>query len=71
MFATMMMLTAAALQQDPPIIVEGQKLRERPVCRTERQTGSRVVRQICGPRPSSFRPISTQPTETFKRPMGE
>ena len=83
MFATMMMLAAAALQQDPPIIVEGQKLRERPVCRTERQTGSRVVRQICRTPTEQLQAdldarnkmrlgtSSTQPTETFKRPMGE
>jgi hypothetical protein len=88
MIATMMILAAAALQQPPvqldaPIIVEGQKLREKPVCRTERQTGSRVVRQTCRT-PTEQRQAdldarnkirlgtsSTQPTEAFKRPKGE
>ena len=89
MLAIMMILGAAAIQQErpaaiePPVIVEGQKLRERPVCRTERQTGSRVVRQICRT-PTEQRQAdldarnkmrlgtsSTQPTEAFKRPTGE
>jgi hypothetical protein len=88
MLATMMILTAALqqqppVQQEPPIIVEGQKLREKPTCRTERQTGSRVVRQICRT-PTEQRQAdldarnkirlgtsSTQPTEAFKRPKGE
>lgn len=89
MLATMMILAAAAIQQEPPaaaeppVIVEGRKLREKPVCRTERQTGSRVVRQICRT-PTEQRQAdldarnkirlgtsSTQPTEAFKRPKGE
>jgi hypothetical protein len=89
MFATMMILAAAALQQEPPvqqeppIIVEGERLREKPICRTERQTGSRLVRQICRT-PTEQRQAdlearnkmrlgtsSTQPTEAFKRPKGE
>ena len=89
MFATVMILAAAALQQEPPvqqeppIIVEGEKLREKPICRTERQTGSRLVRQICRT-PTEQRQAdldarnkmrlgtsSTQPTEAFKRPKGE
>ena len=88
MFATMMILAAAIQQEppvaaEPPVIVEGQKLREKPICRTERQTGSRVVRQICRT-PTEQRQAdldarnkmrlgtsSTQPTEAFKRPKGE
>ena len=89
MFATMIFLASAAIQQEipvvvePPVVVEGQKLREKPVCRTERQTGSRVVRQICRT-PTEQRHAdldarnkirlgssSTQPTEAFKRPKGE
>ena len=89
MFATMIFLASAAIQQDtpaavePPVVVEGQKLREKPVCRTERQTGSRVVRQVCRT-PTEQRQAdldarnkirlgtsSTQPTEAFKRPKGE
>lgn len=89
MFATVMILAAAALQQEPPvqqeppIIVEGERLGEKPICRTERQTGSRLVRQICRT-PTEQRQAdlearnkmrlgtsSTQPTEAFKRPKGE
>lgn len=47
MFATVMMLAAAMLQQEPPVIVEGQRPKEKAVCRTERETGSRMVKQIC------------------------
>ena len=76
-----MMLAAAALQQEPPIIVEGQKLQ--PVCRPERKTGSRVVRQICRTPTEQLQAdldarnkmrlgtSSTQPTEAFKRPKGD
>ena len=50
MIASILVLAMAAHAQDSsPIVVEGQKppAEDRKVCRTERETGSRVVKQIC------------------------
>ena len=49
MLASILLLLAATPPQDEPIVVEGKKppLEERRVCRTERETGSRMVKQIC------------------------
>ena len=42
------LLVAALVAQDQPVIVEGQKPAEdKKICRTERSTGSRVVKQVC------------------------
>ena len=74
---------AAAAQQEPPIIVEGERPKEKAVCRTERETGSRVVKQICRT-PTEQKQTnlkarttlmlgnrSNEPTEAFVRPKGD
>lgn len=74
---------AAAAQQEPPIIVEGQRPKEKAVCRTERETGSRMVKQICRT-PTEQKQInlnarnalrlgnrSNEPTEVFLPPKGD
>lgn len=70
-------------QQEPPIIVEGQKPKEKVICRTERETGSRVVKQICKTATEQKQVNlkarttlmlgnrSTEPTEAFVRPKGD
>ena len=73
---------AVQAEQEPPIIVEGQRPKEKAVCRTERETGSRMVKQICRT-PTEQKQVnlkasnalrlgnsSTQPTEVFVRPKG-
>ena len=74
---------AAAAQQEPPIVVEGQRPREKVVCRTERETGTRVVKQICKTateqKQTNLKARTTlmlgnrsnEPTEAFVRPKGE
>jgi len=74
---------AAAAQQEPPIVVEGQRPREKAVCRTERETGTRVVKQICKTateqKQTNLKARTTlmlgnrsnEPTEAFVRPKGE
>lgn len=50
MIASILALAMAAqAQQSAPIVVEGQKppAEDRKVCRTERETGSHMVRQVC------------------------
>lgn len=43
-----LLLISAFFAQDQPVIVEGQRPAvEKKVCRTERSTGSRVVKQVC------------------------
>lgn len=43
-----LLLVAAFVAQDQPVIVEGQlPAEEKKICRTERSTGSRVVKQVC------------------------
>jgi hypothetical protein len=43
-----LLLISAFVAQDQPVIVEGQRPpEEKKICRTERSTGSRVVRQVC------------------------
>lgn len=43
-----LLLVAAFVAQDQPVIVEGARpAEEKKICRTERSTGSRVVKQIC------------------------
>lgn len=74
----------AQVADNPPIVVQGEKSKsEKKVCRTERETGSRMVKRICmSPSESQQAQLqdranlrlgntSTQPTEAFKRPRGE
>ena len=74
---------AAQAQQEPPIIVEGQRPKEKAVCRTERETGSRMVKQICRT-PTEQGQVnlkarnalrlgnsSTEPTAAFVKPKGD
>lgn len=83
MFATLLVIAAAAAAQDAPIIVEGQKpAQEKRVCRTERSTGSRVVKQVCKTAAEQKKDEqeartklnmgnrSNQPPEAFKAPTG-
>lgn len=43
-----LLLIAAFAVQDQPVIVEGEKpAADKKICRTERSTGSRVVKQVC------------------------
>ena len=74
---------AVQAEQEPPIIVEGQKPKEKAVCRTERETGTRVVKQICKTateqKQSNLKARATlmlgnrsnEPTEAFVRPKGD
>ena len=75
---------AVQAEQEPPIIVEGQRPKEKTVCRTERETGSRVVKQICRTpteqkqvepqcpqRAAGSATSSTEPTEVFLPPKGD
>lgn len=86
MFAYLLFVAAAAAAQDngPPVIVEGTKpVEEKKVCRTVRETGSRMVKQVCKT-PSQQRQDeqeaknklgmgnrTNRPTETFKAPSGQ
>lgn len=50
MIASILALAMAAqAQETSPIIVEGQKppAEDRKVCRTERETGSHMIRKVC------------------------
>ena len=84
MLASLLWITLAAqAQQEPPIVVEGQRPREKVVCRTERETGSRMVKQICRTRTEQEQVnlkarnalrlgnSSTEPTAVFVRPKGD
>ena len=46
MLVTSFLVAALVAAQDQPIIVEA-PAKEAKVCRTERSTGSRVVKQVC------------------------
>ena len=74
---------AVQAEQEPPIIVEGQRPKEKAVCRTERETGSRVVKQICRT-PTEQKQVnlkarnalrlgnkSNEPTDAFLPPRGD
>jgi hypothetical protein len=74
----------AAAQQNPPVIVEGNRpVEEKKVCRSVRETGSRMVRQVCksaGQQRQDEQDAknklglgnrSTSPPETFKAPTGQ
>lgn len=74
----------AAAQENPPVIVEGSKqAEEKKVCRTVRETGSRMVKQVCKSASQQRQDEqdarnklglgnrSTNPTETFKAPTGQ
>jgi hypothetical protein len=84
MFAPLILLAAVTAQQEPPIVVEGEKsVVDKPVCRTERSTGSRVVKQVCKTAEQLQKDDeaarnklrmgnqSTRPTEAFKAPTGQ
>ena len=47
MLASLLLIVAATAATDPPIVVEAPAGEEKRVCRTERSTGSRVVKQVC------------------------
>lgn len=79
-----LLFIALAFQADPepPIIVEGERSKEKAVCRTERETGSRMVKQICRT-PTEQRQAnlkaqnvlrmgnsSSEPTAVFVKPKG-
>ena len=74
---------AVQAEPEPPIIVEGERPKEKAVCRTERETGSRMVKQICRT-PTEQRQVnlkaqnvlrlgnaSNAPTEVFVKPKGD
>ena len=83
-FAQSQTQAQASAPENPPIVVEGEKSTpEKKVCRTERETGSRMVKRICVT-PSESRQVqlqdraklrlgntSTQPTEVFRRPRDD
>jgi hypothetical protein len=74
---------AVQAPQEPPIIVEGLRPQEKAVCRTERETGSRMVKKICRTATEQKQANlkarstlmlgnrSTEPTEAFVRPKGD
>ena len=72
-----LLFIALAFQADPepPIIVEGERPKEKAVCRTERETGSRMVKQICRT-PTKAQNVlrmgnsSSEPTAVFVKPKG-
>lgn len=86
MLASLLFIAAAVVAQDnaPPVIVEGTKpVEEKKVCRSVRETGSRMVKQVCRT-PSQQRQDDVDarnklgmgnrtkgPTETFKAPTGQ
>ena len=74
---------AVQAEQEPPIIVEGERPKEKAICRTERETGSRMVKRICRT-PTEQNQVnikaqnvlrlgnsSNAPTEVFVRPKGD
>lgn len=74
----------AAAQENPPVIVEGTKpAEEKKVCRSVRETGSRMVKQVCKTASQQRQDEqdaknklglgnrSTSPPETFKAPTGQ
>lgn len=74
---------AVQAEQEPPIVVEGERPKEKAVCRTERETGSRMVKQICRTA-TEQRQVnvkaqnvlrlgnsSNAPTEVFVKPKGD
>ncbi len=83
MLALIWIALAAQGQQEPPIIVEGQRPKEKAVCRTERETGSRMVKQICRTRTEQEQVnlkarnalrlgnSSNEPTAAFVKPKGD
>ena len=83
LFAVAPVASAAPVVQDPPVIVEGERPKEKAVCRTERETGSRMVKKICRT-PTEQRQVNTnarnalrlgnrsaEPEAAFPPPKGE
>ena len=84
MFAHLLLIVLAVqADPEPPIIVEGERPKEKAVCRTERETGSRMVKRICRT-PTEQRQInlkavnalrlgnsSDEPTAVFVKPKGD
>jgi hypothetical protein len=82
---TLLVVAAAlAAHQDPPVIIEGvKKDEEKTVCRSFRETGSRMVKQVCKTASKQKQDEqdarnklglgnrSTSPPETFKAPTGQ
>ena len=74
---------AVQANPEPPIIVEGDRPKEKAVCRTERETGSRMVKRICRT-PTEQQQVnlkaqnalrlgnsSNEPTAVFVKPKGD
>ena len=74
----------AAAQENPQVIVEGTRpAEEKKVCRSVRETGSRMVKQVCKTASQQKQDEqdarnklglgnrSTSPPETFKAPTGQ
>jgi hypothetical protein len=47
MLESLLFIAAATAAMDQPIVVEAPAVEAKKVCRTERSTGSRVVKQVC------------------------
>ena len=47
MLVSLLLIAAAAAEPDQPVVVEGKPVQEKKICTTKRDTGSRVVRQVC------------------------
>jgi hypothetical protein len=74
----------ASAQENPPVIVEGTRpAEEKKVCRSVRETGSRMVKQVCKTATQQKQDEqdarnklglgnrSNNPPETFKAPTGQ
>ncbi|NUS99474.1 MAG: hypothetical protein HOP96_00675 [Sphingomonas sp.] len=83
MLVPLFVILAAVGSEPPPVVVEGQKPAEKRVCRTERSTGSRVVKQVCKTASEQARDEleaknklrlggnqSNRPPDAFKSPTG-
>ena len=85
MLASFLFVAAlASAQENPPVIVEGTRpVEEKKVCRSVRETGSRMVKQVCKTATQQKQDEqdarnklglgnrSTSPPETFKAPTGQ
>ena len=84
MIAILFLSFAAQAPENPPVIVEGVKpAEEKKVCRTVRETGSRMVKQVCKSATQQRQDDrdarnklglgnrSNGPPETFKAPTGQ
>jgi hypothetical protein len=82
MFVSLLLLVAAATPPDQPVIVEAKPIEEKKICRTQRDTGSRVVKTICKTAAEARKDAedaknalnmggrSNRPPDAFKAPTG-